>query len=167
MAKTNNDKTRSGGGRRSAARLAAVQALYQFEDGDTDIESVILEFLTHRPGALVDQDGDDQSYAETDRDMFADVTRGTARRIVDIDQKLAQTLPSSWPIERIEKILRNIMRCGVYELQMRPDVPFRVIINEYVELARDFFGEDEPAMVNAVLDRVARQLREEERNQKS
>jgi N utilization substance protein B len=164
MAKNTMAKARSGGGRRSAARLAAVQALYQFEDGDSDIEAVILEFLTHRPGALVDQDGDDQSYAETDRDMFADVARGTARRLTEIDKSLARTLPTDWPVERIEKILRNVMRCGVYELQMRLDVPFRVIINEYVELARDFFGEDEPAMVNAVLDKIARQLREAEQS---
>ena len=160
------EKQRSGAGRRSAARLAALQALYQFEDqvaaGGGDIESVILEFLTHRAGAVVDQGEAGMAVAEFDGDMFADIARGVARRLTSIDRLLSGALAPGWPLERLEKILRNVMRCGVYELQMRPDVPFRVIINEYVELARDFFDIDEPAMVNAVLDRIARELRPDE-----
>ncbi len=150
-------------GRRSAARLAALQAVYQFEDGAQDIESIILEFLAHRSGATVEKDGQDPTALDMDRTMFSDVARGVSRRQGELDRYLAAALPERWPVERLEKILRNIMRCGAYELQMRPDVPFRVIINEYVELAKDFYGEDEPAMVNAVLDRVAKQLRQEER----
>ncbi len=164
---TTAEKQRSRAGRRSAARLAAVQALYQYEDqvlaGDDDIESVILEFLTHRDGAVVDQGDDGVAVAAFDGDMFADIARGVARRLPSIDPLISGALSAAWPLARLEKILRNVMRCGVYELQMRPDVPFRVIINEYVELARDFFDTDEPAMVNAVLDRIARELRPDER----
>lgn len=146
------------GGKRSAARLAAIQALYQMEmqDGD-DVEALILEFLTHRPGAMVDEEGD--GYAEIDRELFADLVRGVARRLGQIDGLISPALAAGWPLHRLERILRAVLRGGVYEFLMRPDIPPKVIISEYVELAADFFSGDEPGMVNAVLDRIGRGLR--------
>ena len=144
--------------RRSAARLEATQALYQIDiQVIDDAEAVILEFLTHRAGALVDDEGD--GYVEADRDLFADLVRGVARRQGQIDKLISSALTPSWPLERLERVLRVILRCGVYELLMRPDIPPKVTIKEYVDLAGDFFSGDEPGMANAVLDRIARELR--------
>jgi N utilization substance protein B len=148
------------GRRRSAARLAAVQALYQLEMSDGDAEGVILEFATHRPGALLES-GEDDAFMEIDKDMFSDIVRGAARMRGRIDAALSPVLPAGWPLNRLEKILRAILRAGVYELILRTDVPGTVIINEYVDIAHGFFAGDEPAMVNAVLDAVARRLRAE------
>ena len=105
--------------KRSAARLEAAQALYQIDiQVIDDAEAVILEFLTHRAGALVDDEGD--GYVEADRDLFADLVRGVARRQGQIDKLISSALTPSWPLERLERILRVILRCGVYELLMRP-----------------------------------------------
>jgi N utilization substance protein B len=153
------------GRRRSAARLAAVQALYQLEMGEEDAEGVILEFATHRAGAILETESED-AFLEMDRDMFSDIVRGTAGREGEIDANLSRTLPGGWPLQRLEKILRAAMRAGVYELIMRPDIPRAVIINEYVDIAHGFFAGDEPAMVNGVLDAVARRLRPEPGNER-
>jgi N utilization substance protein B len=150
-----DDKPRKGKGggfhRKSAARLAAVQALYQIELNDADVEGVILEFMAHRlPKAPVDTL------------LFSDVVRGAVRRREEIDARLRPALAVGWPLDRLEAVLRAILRCGVYELLMRPDVPARPAISEYVNVAHAFFAGDEPGFVNGVLNRIARDLRPHE-----
>lgn len=139
---------RGGFHRKSAARLAAVQALYQIELNDADVEGVILEFAAHR-----------LPKGEIDRLLFSDVVRGAVRRRGEIDGVLRASLAAGWPLERLEAVMRAILRCGTYELIMRPDVPARSVINEYVNVAHAFFAADEPGFVNGVLNRIARERR--------
>lgn len=143
------------GQQRSAARLAAVQALYQIELNRDDAEGVILAFRTH--GFPVEQGR--EAMVDPDVDLFADVVRGTTRRQLEIDRLLSETLVKGWPLERLESVLRAILRAGTYELLMRGDIPPKVIINEYIEIAHAFFSGDEIRMTNGVLDRVAHHLR--------
>lgn len=134
---------------RRAARLAAVQALYQCDMNDPDPRQVVAEFVTHRADEL------------GDRGLFGDVVNGVADRVEDIDRMISESLAEGWTIDRLETVLRAIMRAGAYELLAKPDVPPRVVINEYVEIAHAFFAGREPGMVNGVLDRLARVLRAE------
>ena len=143
------------GRQRSAARLAAVQALYQIELNQEDAEGVILAFRTH--GFPAEPGG--EAMIDPDVDLFADVVRGTDRRRAEIDRLLSETLVKGWPLERLESVLRAILRAGTYELLMRGDIPPKVIINEYIEIAHAFFSGDEIRMTNGVLDRVAHLLR--------
>ena len=147
-----------GAGKRGLARLAAVQALYQIELTSADPGAVVSEFLAHRLGREIDGD----QYAEADRGYFADLVKGCSERREDVDGIVAAALPPDWPLPRLESVLRAILRAGTYELLARSDVPARVAINEYVEIAHAFFSGKEPGMVNGVLDRIARTLREAE-----
>lgn len=147
-----------GAGKRGLARLAAVQALYQIELTAADPGAVVSEFLAHRLGREIDGD----QYADADRGFFADLVKGCGERHEDIDEIIAESLPQDWPLARLESVLRAILRAGTYELLARGDVPARVAINEYVEIAHAFFSGKEPGMVNGVLDRIARTLREAE-----
>lgn len=151
-------KDPSAAGRRGLARLAAVQALYQVELASADAGAVVSEFLSHRLGREIDGD----QYADADRGFFADIVRGCSGRREDVDAIVASALPPDWPLARLESVLRAILRSGCYELLARSDVPARVVINEYVEIAHAFFSGKEPGMVNGVLDRVAHSLREAE-----
>jgi N utilization substance protein B len=151
-------KEKSGGSARSArraARLAAVQALYQLEMNDTDSspKQVIAEFESMRL--------DDKA----DRELFADIVSGTMARIAELDAEIGRLLVEGWTVERLEAVLRAILRAGAYELVARLDVPPRVAINEYVEIAFSFFGGREPSLVNGVLDRLAKERREDELRQ--
>jgi transcription antitermination protein NusB len=152
------------GGRRRNARLAAVQALYQIELSETPadapdrVERVIREFARYRLG----QDIDGEQVGEADETLFADIVRGAAARRADVDAVIVRALTPDWPIERLETILRAILRAGAYELLARADVPARVVISEYLEAAHAFFSGKEPALVNGVLDRLGRLLRETE-----
>jgi N utilization substance protein B len=148
----------SGAGKRGLARLAAVQALYQVELTAADPEAVVSEFLTHRLGREIDGD----QYAEADRGFFTDLVKGCSGRRADVDGIVAAALPVDWPLARLESVLRAILRAGTYELLARSDVPARVAINEYVEIAHAFFSGKEPGMVNGVLDSIARTLRDAE-----
>ena len=145
-------------GKRGLARLAAVQALYQIELTLSDPGGVVSEFLAHRLGREIDGD----QYAEADRGFFADLVKGCSERRADVDGIVAAALPPDWPLARLESVLRAILRAGTYELLARSDVPARVAINEYVEIAHAFFSGKEPGMVNGVLDRIAHTLREAE-----
>ena len=147
-----------GAGKRGLARLAAVQALYQIELTSANAGAVVSEFLSHRLGREIDGD----QYAEADRGFFADLVKGCNERQADVDGIVAAALPPDWPLARLESVLRAILRAGTYELLARSDVPARVAINEYVEIAHAFFSGKEPGMANGVLDRIARTLREAE-----
>jgi N utilization substance protein B len=151
-------KTPSGGRRRSAARLAAVQALYQIDLSAAAPEPVIAEFLQHRLGR--DQDGD--NYGQADAALFGDIVRGAVDHRDAIDAAIAGALTPDWPLDRLEITLRAILRAGAYELSLRRDVPGRVIINEYIDIAHAFFAGKEPGFVNGVLDRMAQSSRPEE-----
>jgi len=144
------------GGARSAARLGAVQALYQVEQSETpDPRLTVEEFRSHRLGKEIDGD----LYARPDTELFEDIVLGAVERGEELDQRLAQALPPEWPLSRLDSVLRAILRAGAYEMAARPDIPTAVIINEYVDLAHAFEGGGEPAFVNGVLDRLARELR--------
>lgn len=144
--------------RRGAARLAAVQALYQLELSGGTPPAVIEEFVRHRLGE--EQDG--LTLAELDRGLFASLVQGVAKESDQLDDMLSAVLAEDWPVERLERILRVILRTGTYELEHFSGTPARVVISEYVALADGFFLGKEPAMANGVLDRLARELRPDE-----
>ena len=141
--------------RRGSARLAAVQALYQLDLSPAAVESVIAEFIAERLGKEVDG----EMYRQADPHWFAEVVRGCSQKIDDIDRELAAMLTRDQAIKRLEPLLRATLRAAAFELMARPDVPARVAIDEYIEVARAFFGPMESALVNGVLDKLARKLR--------
>jgi N utilization substance protein B len=150
---------RSPGGatrRRSLARLAAVQALYQLElNRGLKPETVIAEFARHRLGREIDG----ESYGEADIALFAEIVRGTAADRERLDREISAVLTEEWPLLRLETVLRAILRAGAYELVHRPDIPPRVSISEYTGIAHAFFTGKEPGLANGVLDRLGRILR--------
>lgn len=143
---------------RSAARLAAVQALYQIEMNQGEAEDVIEEFLEHRTG----QEPEEGGIAGADTELFALLVRGVVEEEEDIDDMLSAVLDADWPLSRLERLLRLLLRAGVYELAERRDLPARVAIAEYLALADAFFSGSEPGLVNGVLDRIGRALRPED-----
>ena len=145
-------------GRRSAARLGAVQALYQLEISGGRVADVIREFVEHRLGRELDGD----QYGGADEELFKALVEGVSKSREEVDNLIAAVLPEAWPLDRLEAILRQILRCGVFELAEQPLVPAPVAISEYVGVADAFYAGKEPGMVNAVLDRLARDLRPHE-----
>ena len=143
---------------RGAARLGAVQALYQMDIGGTTLPSVVAEFEAHRLGAELEGD----QLRPADFDFFRALVSGVVTEQRVIDPIIHAALPPNWPLTRIDLTLRAILRCGVFELHSRRDVPARVVIAEYVDVANAFFAADEPGLVNGLLDHVARDLRPEE-----
>ena len=144
--------------RRSAARLAAVQALYQIDQSAASPDVVLEEFLRFRLGDSFDTENDVLPH----KDLFSEIIRGVARRSRDIDEIVSASLSSRWTFDRLEMILRAILRAGVYELKESVDTPARVIITEYVDVAHAFYEGREPAMVNGMLDRIAHLIRPDE-----
>ncbi len=144
--------------RRSAARLAAVQALYQVELSDGEAEAVIREFLVHRLGEEVNG----ERFVEPDRELFLAIVRGVIARRAELDALVHGVLDAHWNLDRLELLLRCILRAGGWEILAQRAVQPRIILSEYIDLAHAFFGGKEPAMVNAVLDRLARALRADE-----
>src|SRR5260221_3589277 len=145
---------------RHAARLAAVQAIYQMELTGADAETVAHEFVEHRFG----EGGEAES---TDQTFFGEIVRGVPHHQVEIDRSIVRCLASGWRLGRVDSILRAILRAAAFELVARKDVPARVILDEYVEISHAFFGGDEPAFVNAALDKLARRKRPTEFGEKS
>lgn len=143
---------------RSAARLAAVQALYQMETAGQGVEATIREFQTHRLGGEVDG----ASMHKADASFFADILRGAVEAQSRLDPYLQKSLAEGWRLARIDATARAILRAGLYELIRRPDVPAKVVIDEYMNVANAFFSGDEPAFINGVLDKAARAVREDE-----
>ena len=153
-------KRQSGGGRRrSVARLAAIQALYQLElNPDLSADGVVREFLRVRLGREIDG----EVYGEADETLFGDIVRGVTAERERLDQSLSAALTEEWPLGRLETLLRLILEAGAYELAYRADIPPRVTMSEYVAIADAFFGGREPGLANGVLDRLARSLRRSE-----
>lgn len=155
---------------RSAARLGSVQALYQMDLAGTDAAEVIDEFVALRFSApqpdadgVLNEDLEDENDLEgADATYFADIVKGVVRRQREIDPMVDQQLRTGWRLVRVDSILRAILRAGVFELMERRDVPARVTINEYINIAKAYFEADEPKVVNGVLDRIAHRLRASE-----
>ncbi|MCO6392696.1 transcription antitermination factor NusB [Aliihoeflea aestuarii] len=145
--------------KRGAARLAAVQALYQMDVSGVGLLEITAEYEAHRLGKEVDG----AVYREADAQWFRAILSGVVDEQKTIDPVIRQALTDDWPLSRLDSTLRAILRAGVYELMKRADVPVAVIVTEYVDIAKAFYTEDEPKLVNAVLDRVARRLRNEGR----
>jgi transcription antitermination protein NusB len=149
---------KSGSLSRSRARLAAVQALYQMDLAETDLGAVLQEFSAN---PLVD-DAETNGLGQPDADHLARVLKGVVARQREIDPLIDQQLATGWRLVRIDSIVRAILRAAAFELIELADVPARVVISEYVEVANAFFEGDEPKVVNGVLDQLARKLREGE-----
>jgi N utilization substance protein B len=144
--------------KRGAARLGAVQALYQMDVGGASLDGVIGEFTAFRLGKELDG----ELYREADEQWFSDIVKGVVEDQKFLDPFIHTALAEDWPLKRIDSLLRAILRCGSYELLRRKDVPARVIISEYIDVAKAFFEDDEPGLVNGVLDRLAHDLRNAE-----
>jgi N utilization substance protein B len=140
---------------RAAARLAAVQALYQHEMEATPLAPLLDEFHRHRLGAEIDED----QYAEAEVAFFDDVVKGVLARREEIDAVLAGKLAQGWSLARLDKTMLQILRAGAYELMARADVPTGSAISEYLDVAHAFFEPREAKFVNGVLDAVAKAVR--------
>lgn len=145
---------------RSAARLAAVQALYQQHMEGTALARLLDEFHQHRLGRTIDdEDFAEAEYADAEVPFFDDVVRGVDARRDEIDAAVAGKLASGWSLARLDKTMLQILRAGTYELLARADVPAPVAINEYVEVAKAFFDDGQAKFVNGILDAVAKDAR--------
>jgi N utilization substance protein B len=141
---------------RSAARLAAVQALYQQEMEGTPLPRLLHEFHEHRLGALIE----DAQYHDAERDFFDDIVSGADARRADIDRLIGERLAEGWTLERLDRPMRAILRAGAYELIARPDVPVATAISEYVDVAHAFYDKRESGFVNGLLDSIAKDARQ-------
>jgi N utilization substance protein B len=151
MTKKHNERSRA----RSAARLAAVQALYQQEMEGTRMPTLLDEFHQHRLGATIE----DVEYADAEVDFFDDLVKGVDARRDEIDAAIAGKLAAGWSLERLDKPMRQILRAGTYELLARIDVPTATVISEYVDVADAFYDKREKGFVNGLLDGVAKAVR--------
>ena len=142
---------------RSAARLAAVQALYQQEMEGTPLPRLIKEFHDHRLGATIE----DATYHAAERDFFDDIVTGVAARSEEIDGLIVKRLAEGWSLERLDRPMRAILRAGAYELIARADVPLGSVISEYVDVAHAFYDQRESGFVNGLLDAIAKEARAE------
>lgn len=142
-------------GRRSVARLFAVQALYEVEFGGANPEAVIVDFRTHRQSEEIEG----VQMREADADWFSEIVRGVVRRGDEIDKVIKDAMPRSDALDRMEIILRDALRCATYEIIARIDVPATTVIDEYIGIVRAFFGPREIKLANGVIDAVARKLR--------
>lgn len=143
---------------KSAARLAAVQALYQMDVAGKGVTDAMAEFEAHWIGREVDG----ITFPPAENALFRQILSGAVEEQRPVDRRIDDALSDSWPLERIEAVLRAILRAGAWELAYKRDVPFRVVISEYVDVAHRFYGGDEPGLVNAVLDAIARKVRPNE-----
>lgn len=151
--------------KRSAARLAAVQALYEIDFAQGNVDDVLINFLKTRwntPQEEGDEQQNESPLAAPDKQLFTDILRGVHKRQTELEEIVSGSLSQEWTIERLEDIVRLILLAGVYELYIRTDIPPRVIITQYVDVAHAFFEGPESKFINGVLDRVAKTLRADE-----
>lgn len=159
MAKTKNKKPPSKGdtpapraNQRTVARLNAVQALYQMDVGGTALGDIRNQFAARLAGGELEG----ETYLPGDADFFNQIVSGVLKQQLNIDPVIEATLTDEWPIARVDTTLRAILRAGAFELSYRKDIPASVVISEYIEITKAYFGADESAMVNAVLDKIAK-----------
>jgi N utilization substance protein B len=141
--------------RRGAARLAAVQALYQMDVAGAGLNEILAEFESHWMGREVEG----AQYLPAEAEFFRELVSGVVREQRGLDPLIDAALKAGWPLKRIETVLRAVLRAGAYELACRRDIPARVVVSEYVDIANAFVEADETGLVNAVLDELARRLR--------
>lgn len=139
---------------RGAARLAAVQALYQMDVGVQTLEDTLAQFNVHHLGREIEG----EQYLPADADFFAQIVRGVIKSQLDIDPLVDAALAKDWPMVRIDATLRAILRAAGWELLKRQDIPGKVVITEYVDVAKAFFADETPGMVNGVLDAITREI---------
>ncbi|MEM9221290.1 MAG: transcription antitermination factor NusB [Pseudomonadota bacterium] len=144
--------------KRAVARLAAVQALYQMDVTGAGAQDIVKEFELFR----LSQELEGETLRAADLNWFDGLVSGVVKDQRAIDAAIDEALKEGWPLARIDLTLRALLRAGVFELMHRPEVPLRVVISEYVEVAKAFFGGDEPRLTNGVLDRIARGARPED-----
>jgi len=142
--------------KRGAARMAAIQALYQMDIAGTGVVEITAEYEAFRLG----KDIDGEQYLSADPQWFRAIIAGVVAEQKILDPMIRQALPDSWPLSRLDSTLRAILRAGIWELKNRKDVPVAVIVSEYVDIAKAFFESEEPKLVNALLDRLAKELRQ-------
>ena len=140
---------------RSAARLAAAQALYQMEMEGTPLPKLLHEFHEHRLGATIEE----ATYAEAEVAFFDDIVSGVDARREELDQVIGGKLAEGWSLERLDRPMRAILRAGAYELVARPDVPVASVISEYLDVADAFYDKREKGFVNGLLDAIAKSAR--------
>ena len=140
---------------RSAARLAAVQALYQQDMEGTPLPRLLKEFHDHRLGATIE----DETYHDAEADFFDDIVTGADARRDEIDSLIGGRLAAGWSLERLDRPMRALLRAGAYELIARPDVPVASVISEYVDVAHAFYDKRESGFVNGILDAIAKETR--------
>jgi transcription antitermination protein NusB len=157
-AATEAKKANKKANKRGAARLAAVQALYQMDLAGTGLNEILSEFESHWLGG----DVEGAQYLPAEAAFFRDIVGGVVREQRRLDPQIDAALARGWPLKRVEAVLRAVLRAGAYELACRHDVPARVVMSEYVDVASAFVDRDETGMVNAVLDQLARELRADE-----
>jgi transcription antitermination protein NusB len=157
MSKAGSDPSKKAN-RRGAARLAAVQALYQMDIAGAGLNDIFAEFESHWLGSEVEG----EKYLPAEAAFFRDVVSGVVRDQTKLDPLVDDALAKGWPLKRIDAIIRAVMRAGAYELEHRKDVPARVVVTEYVDVANAFVDREETGMVNAVLDQLARRFRADE-----
>lgn len=139
--------------KRGAARLMAVQALYQMDVSGSGVLETAAEYETFRLGKEIDG----VQYREADASWFRAILSGVVKNQAELDVSIRDTLVDGWPLSRLDDTLRAILRAGAWEIGEKRDVPVPVIVSEYVDIAKAFYEDgDEPRMVNAVLDRLAR-----------
>ena len=144
--------------KRGAARLAAVQALYQMDLAGTGLNEILAEFESHWLGGEVEG----AQYRPAEAAFFRDIVSGVVREQGRLDPQIDAALTRGWPLKRVEAVLRAVLRAGAYELACRSDVPAQVVMSEYVDVASAFVDREETGMVNAVLNQIARELRPDE-----
>jgi N utilization substance protein B len=153
MARAPKDERKAN--RRGAARLAAVQALYQMDIAGTGVTDILAQFERHWLGGEVEG----SQYLPAEAAFFRDIVNGVVAEQRTLDPLIDKALSDGWPLKRIEALMRAVLRAGAYELGHRRDVPARVVVSEYVDVANAFVDREETGMVNAVLDALARKLR--------
>lgn len=148
---------------RAAARLAAVQALYQMDISHKGLSETCDEFERHWIGGEIEG----HRYVAAELGLFRDIVAGVLADQADLDNRVDRTLQQGWPLRRIEAVMRAVMRAGAYELKKHAQTPARVVIKEYVDVAAAFLAKEEVGMTNAVLDNLARQFRPAEFEQRA
>jgi len=143
----------------SAARLAAIQALYQLAMTGEPVDIVAEEFLRYRIRGGVTLDEGEGEGIKPKEEFFSELFRGTCRRKQEIDEAISSVLSENWTLDRLELVLRCVLEVGTYEMLARKSVPAKIVINEYVDLAHAFYAGAEPGMVNGILDRLAKRIR--------
>jgi N utilization substance protein B len=161
IAMTRTPKPARKANRRSAARLAAVQALYQMDIAGTGLADILAEFESHWLGGEVEG----SQYLPAEAAFFRDIVRGVVAEQRKLDPMIDAALSEGWPLKRVEALIRAILRAGAFELEQKRDVPARVVVSDYVDVAHAFVDRDETGMINAVLDGLARKLRADEFDQ--